>query len=110
MSKYYGLVGYSVTTEDPTRPGIWVDGITTQHYYGDVIRDTSKWDHNANSSNDNLSIDNKFSIIADSYAYNNFTNIKFIEYMGQYLRVSSVEVQRPRLILSIGGKWNGNTQ
>lgn len=110
MAKYYGSVGYATTCEDLESPGVWVDSITERHYYGDVIRNISKWSENTNRSiNDNVNVDNKISILADPYAMDNFSKIKYLTYMGEKWKVISIEVQRPRLILTIGGVWNGQT-
>lgn len=104
MAKYYGLVGYAVTEE--TSPGVWTNQIVERPYKGEVIRRRSMW-QNANQVNDDLNISNEISILADPYAYQNFSRIKYVQYMGTMWKVTAVEVQRPRLILTIGGVWNG---
>ena len=105
MAKYFGNVGYAVSRE--TAPGVWRDEIITIPYRGDVLRVKSKWEEGV-SKMDDLRINNEFSLIADPYAYQNFARIKFIEWMGVRWKVTAVEVQRPRLILSIGGEYNGD--
>lgn len=106
--KFYGIVGYCESVEGTgDREGIWEDVTTERRYYGDVLRNTKKWDNNADSVNDNLSIGNSFSIVADAYAYEHFFAMKYIEWMGTRWKITNVEVQRPRLILTIGGIWNG---
>ena len=105
MAKFVGKVGYAVSVEDP--PGVWKDQLMTRAYCGDVLRVKSKWDDGV-SRQDDLRINNEFSIVADAYAYQNFARIKFIEWMGVRWKVTSVEVQRPRLILQIGGEYNGD--
>lgn len=104
MAKFYGNIGYAVTTE--TVPGVWSDNITLRSYRGDVLRNTRRWE-SADKVNDNLVINNQISIIADSFAYENFASIKFVEWMNSKWKVTNVEVQRPRLILTIGGIYNG---
>lgn len=106
MARFYGKVGYAETVE--ASPGVWEDQIVERNYYGDVTSTTSRWEHGENK-NDNLDIQNNISIIADAYAYEHFSAIKYVEWMNQKWRVGSVQVQRPRLTLSIGGVWNGNT-
>ncbi len=103
--RFYGKVGYSETVE--TAPGVWTDQITERNYYGDVMRNNTRWDK-GESINDNRTVNNSISIIADPYAYQMFHAIKYVEWMGTKWKVSSVEVQRPRLILGIGGVWNEN--
>lgn len=105
MAKFYGKVGYAVTTE--TSPGVWTDGITEYYYYGDLVRDTnSKWSP-GDSINDDLTISNAISVIADPYMYQHYHEIKYVEFEGMLWKVTSIEVKRPRLIMSLGGIWNG---
>ena len=106
--KFYGIIGYCETVEGTgENEGIWKDVTTERKYYGDVTRNAKRWDSNPESVNDNLNLNNSFSIVADAYAYEHFYAIKYIEWMGTRWKVTNVEVQRPRLILTIGGVWNG---
>lgn len=105
MAKYYGLIGYAETIEKS--PGNWEEQIVERNYSGDIIRDTRRWQAGSNV-NDDLTINNMISIIADPFAYSNLQNIKTVKWMGSTWKVTSVEVQRPRLILTIGGIYNGN--
>ena len=104
MARFYGTIGYAKTVE--TSKGVWTDSIVERNYYGDVLRMSSHWQPNENL-NDNLSIRNQISIVADPYAYQNFSRIKYVVWMDQAWKVSSVTVNRPRLILEIGGVYNG---
>lgn len=103
MSKYYGKIGYSESKE--TIPGSWNEEITERNYFGDVIRNTRRWQV-GDGLNDDLNIDNQISIVADPYAYQNFHSMRYIEWMGALWKITSVEVQSPRLILTIGGVYN----
>lgn len=103
MNKFYGAIGYATTSE--LGPGVWGEVITVREYYGDVIKNVSQY-RNSGSLNDNLNIVNKFSIVADPYAYENFHSMKFIEYMGARWKITDVEEQFPRLILTVGGVYN----
>lgn len=104
MAKFYGKVGYGIPTE--TCPGVWEDVITDKNYYGDVLRNSRKMVVTG-TLNDNISMSNEISIVADPFATANFQAIKYIEYMGTLWKVINVEVQYPRLILGMGGVYNG---
>lgn len=106
MAKFYGKIGYSETVE--TSPDVWEDQIVERVYRGDVNRISRKWEK-SDGVNDDLNVSHEISIIADAYACEHFSAIKYVEWMGAKWKVPSVEVQRPRLILSIGGVWNGHT-
>lgn len=107
MAKFYGPIGYAVTTE--IRPGVWKDQITERNYAGDVMRNSSRWSVSSDRTNDDLNISNQISIIADPFAYENFHAMKYIGYMGANWKITNVEVQYPRLILTVGGVFNGET-
>lgn len=104
MAKWFGKIGY-ITTEE-SKPGYWKPIVTERKYYGDLLKNISKWAPSGNL-NDDINISNQISIIADPFAYDNFSKIKYIEFMGSMWNVTSVEVQYPRLILTIGGVYNG---
>lgn len=106
MAKFYGEIGYADTEE--VSPDVWKEQITERKYTGDVLRNTSKTQPGENL-NDNLTIDNRLSIIADPFAYQNFYSMRYVRWMGTLWKITSVEVQRPRLILTIGGVYNEQT-
>lgn len=111
MNKFYGKVGYSETFEkliDGESTGVWVNKIVERPHYGDVIRNIRKLDGGENF-NPNIKINNSISIIADPYATEHFFAIRYVEWMGARWTVDSVEVQSPRLILSLGGVYNGES-
>ena len=106
MSRYYGRIGYAETIQ--TSPGVWEDSIIERYYYGDVTRNSRRWE-NGEGLNDNLVINNQINIIADDYAYTHLAFIRYVEWMGTLWKPSSVEVQSPRILIWIGGVYNGDT-
>lgn len=109
--KFCGIVGYCENVEEKgDRKGNWIDKVTERTYFGDVLRNTRKWEGSRNeSTNDDLLINNQFSILADSYAYTHFQTMKYVKWLGACWKITNVEVQRPRLILTVGGVYNGQT-
>ena len=107
MGKFYGKVGYGETVE--TSPDIWEEQIVERAYYGDVLKNSRQWEK-GEGLNDNLRINNSISVVADAYAYENFANIRYVEWMGAKWKVTNVEVQRPRRIFTLGGVYNGPTK
>jgi len=106
MAKWYGKVGYIITKEAEDNPGRWIPEVVEHQYFGDTLRLSSKWT-TASKVNDNLDISSQISIVSDPFAYENFQSIKYVEFMGSFWEVSSIEPQYPRLILTIGGVYNG---
>ncbi len=104
MAKFHGKIGYGLSME--TSKGVWEDVITEYPYFGDVIRNTRTLQEGSKVNND-LSVENSISIVADAYAREHFFAIRYIEWAGTLWIVSNVEVQSPRLILRLGGVYNG---
>lgn len=107
MAKYFGKIGYAELVE--TRPGIFEEVFTERNYYGDVVKNFRKLE-SGESINDNVVVNNVISIVSDPYAQNHIFAIRYAEWMGALWKVSNVEVQSPRLILTIGGVYNGPTR
>lgn len=108
MAKFYGEIGYGETVETPPGSGVWKDDITERKYYGDVIRNTRQLQDGQYLNND-LTVSNSISIVADAYASQHFFAIRYIKWAGALWTVSDVEVQSPRLLLRLGGVYNGPT-
>ena len=106
MAKWYGTVGFAKTVE--TEPGLWEEDIVEGNYYGDILSNFRKL-QNSGEVNDDVNIANKISILADPFANYNFHSIRYAEFMGTKWKVSDVEVQYPRLILTLGGVYNENS-
>ena len=104
MAKYYGAVGFAETIE--TVPGVWEEKITERNYYGDLVKNIRKL-QNSGQVNDTVDIANQISIVADPFAYSNFHSMRYVEFMGARWKITSIDVQYPRLILTIGGLYNG---
>lgn len=104
MARYCGKIGFAETKE--TKPGVWKDKIVTRIYYGDLIRNARRLQSSGNL-NDNIIVTNELSIVADPYANENFHAMRYAEFMGVKWKITSVDVQRPRLILSLGEVYNG---
>lgn len=105
MAKYYGTIGFE--TQDELRPGVWGPVVTERRYFGDILKNTRRW-QNGQSINDDLNVSNTFSIVADPYAMDHFHTMKYIEWMGTKWKITDVDVQYPRLNLSVGGVYNAN--
>lgn len=108
MARFAGAIGFSGGTVE-TVPGVWKEQpIVERNYYGDVIRNARQLD-NSQTVNPDLSVNNSISIVADPYANENFFAIRYAVWMGKRWTISNVTVQRPRLILELGGVYNGPT-
>ena len=104
MPKFCGNIGYAISKE--TTPGVWIENIVERQYFGDVYRNTRKL-QSGNQVNDSIDISNEISILSDPFANENFHSMRYVTYMGAKWKVSSVEVRYPRLILTVGGLYNG---
>lgn len=102
MAKYYGNIGFATQVE--TSPGIWEDAIVRRLYKGDVIRNSRRYD-NAEGINDEFSLGNTFSIISDAFLYSHIPALRYLEYLGAKFKITSVDIDRPRVTISVGGVY-----
>lgn len=105
MSKWFGKIGFSDTSE--TSPGIWEELIVEKSYYGDLEQDNRRRSQNSDTINDELTLSNRLSILADPFINQNCHHIKYVEINGVKWKVSDIQVAFPRLQLSFGGVYNG---
>lgn len=105
MAKWHGVIGYA--TQKQVSPGVWDDVIIEREYSGDVLRNSSRWSTTSESTNDDLNVNVQLSIVADPFAYQNYHLVKYIEFMGVKTKVTSIEPSHPRMLLTIGGVYNG---
>lgn len=102
--KFHGKVGF--VTYDAIRPGVWKEVVTERECAGDLKRKNNRF-VSGQQINDNLAINNQIEIIADPYINEHFPSIKYVEWKGTKWKVTSVEDQFPRLILTMGEVYNG---
>lgn len=107
MAKFFGKIGYCVTTED--RPGVFVEHIVERPYYGDLTRNYMRYSVKEDSVNNDVDISNNISIVADPFAYEHISNMRYAYLLGSRWKVNSVEIKSPRLEISLGGVYNGLT-
>ena len=103
MAKFHGNVGYIETVE--VEPGCWEEQTIERPYYGDLIRNTSRY-QSSGGVNDDITISNNISIVADPYANENFQHMRYVVFMGAKWKITNVEIQYPRIILTVGGVYN----
>lgn len=110
MTKFTGLVGY--VTQEQSAPGVWSPVENPKMMRGDFISQASTNGNGSHISdtgkvNDDVSLNHRVSLLGDTYAFNNFMNLKWIQIGGKKFEISSVELRRPRLIVSVGGVYRG---
>lgn len=108
MAKWHGVVGY-IHEQVETAPGVWENQIVRKQYYGDVVKNSRRLS-DGETIHDDVSVTNSISIVADAYANEHFFAIRFLQWAGAYWKVTEVDAsQRPRLLLRMGGVYNGPT-
>ena len=104
MARFYGEIGYGVTEE--TVPGVWEEKVTERPYYGDILA-WRRRNEKGEGLNDNVAINNQFSIVADPYAFDNFQFMKYVKWNGVAWSITDVTVEYPRILVSVGGVYSG---
>lgn len=105
MAKFYGEIGYIKPEE--VEPGIWEENTVERPYYGDLTRPTNISLQSSGEVNDNINVSNNISVLADSFANENLQYMRYVIIQGTKWKITSAEIQYPRIILSIGGVYNG---
>lgn len=105
MAKFYGMLGYVETTE--VRPSVFVEEAAERPCVGDIVRNYRRVE-NGLGINDDINLSNQLSIVADPYAMDHYFAIRYVKWNGGCWKVTGVEIQWPRLLLTIGGLYNGN--
>lgn len=101
--KFYGPIGFAITEE--TAPGVWEEVINERSYYGDVNRFAHRL-QGTDKVNSDINISNEISIIADPFAMDSIYTMRYVKFMNAKWKITSIDVQYPRLVLSIGDLYN----
>ena len=104
MARFCGIIGFGFQKE--TVPGIWEDEIVERRYYGDIVRHSRRLTTTQGVSDD-INVSNQVEIVADPFAGEHFYAMRYVEMMGTRWKITDVEVRHPRLVLTIGGVYNG---
>ena len=104
MPKCSGVIGYALAGE--TQPGVWTEGITEKKYYGDIIRDNRKI-IDQGEINGSVNINNNISVVSNKFMLENLAFMRYISLNNSKWKVSTVDIKPPRLIITLGGLYNG---
>lgn len=104
MSKFSTTIGFGVNTE--VQPGVYEDLITERNYRGDILRNNQRFAVQEIKLGD-VQITNTFSVVGDSYAFSHITEIKYLKWQGNCWLVNTVDMEYPRINMTIGGLYNG---
>lgn len=108
--KYSGIIGYVITYEDPEAPSVYRTKFVKRKAKGDVLDLSTRWQKDKDSTNDDIVLSKKISIIMDPFVAKNFSYIRYVTYMGVKWRVESATPQYPRIVLTLGGVYNGGEE
>jgi len=104
MARFYGTVGYVVNKE--LRPGVWSEVAEEHNYYGETKKLYVKWGGDGKPIED-ISPTNQIRILADEFAFKNAGAIRYVNWMGTCWKVVGLEIEHPRITLTLGGVYNG---
>lgn len=104
MARFSGTLGFAQTVE--TTPGVWEDVVQERSYKGDVLQNFKRFEQ-GNDAHDGVRLTNQISILADPYAFENMNALRYVKLNGLYWEIQSIEINRPRIDLMLGGVYNG---
>lgn len=107
--KFSGTVGFWKKDVE-IKPGVYKPEIVERRYTGDVLKNIRRFQSVENQQNDDLKVNNQLSIISDLYMQQNWASIKYVKWNDVIWKVNSVDIgSYPRVILELGGVYNGKT-
>lgn len=104
MPKCSGVIGYALAEE--TQPGVWTENITEKKYFGDIVRDNRKI-VDQGEINSSVNISNNVSIVSNKFMLDNMASMRYISFNKSKWKINSIDIKPPRLIISLGGLYNG---
>lgn len=107
MAKFHGVIGFVTTVEDSENPGVWNEETVERTYRGDLLKVYRRLQSSSNTVNDSVILSTEISIVADPYANENMFAMRYVVFGGAKWKIESINVEYPRLKLSIGGVYNG---
>jgi hypothetical protein len=104
--KFHGAVGFVEVSEK--RPGVKTLVPTEHMYAGETLKRSLRF-QNGDSVNEDVVPQQQISILCDPYAREHVASIRYVKWMGTAWKVTDISMQYPRLILTLGGAYNGAT-
>lgn len=109
MRKFFGSVGY-VGEAVEVSLGVWKEEVTEVPAFGDFLR-TSVANSAGEKVNNDVTVSHRISIVADAYSASHpAQRIRYVVWNGTRWEVVSADPEEyPRIVLSLGGVYNGPT-
>lgn len=102
--KFFGKVGFVTTIE--SEPGIWESTVEEHDAYGDVLSNVRRWEQGT-EINSSIVTSNRISILADRFLCEHMGAMRYVKWNGTVWEIKSVDLVRPRAILTLGGVYKG---
>lgn len=103
--RFFGVIGFAEANIEVAQD-VFRDGIVERPYTGDVLRNNRGWSK-TEYQNDSFTVNNQISIVADLYARQNWSSIRYVKWNDAILSVTNIRIDYPRIVLEIGGLYNG---
>ena len=104
MARFSGAVGFGEPIE--IDEGVYDVKVTERQAFGDVVR-SYRNNQDIGKVNSNINFDMAGSVVADDYLKKHLDLAVYVRWGTLYLAVTSVEMNHPRIILTMGGVWHG---
>lgn len=105
MTKFFGRVGYVSSVRVG---GVVEDVPVERELYGEEKRN-SRYFRQGDNVLGEVSVQTRLEVMADAFALENYRDIRYVWWAGVATTVDQVTVERPRLILALGDRYNGPT-
>ncbi len=104
MAKFFGNIGFATMSNNY---GVFEETVVEKFYRGDILKASRKASPSDTTVHDELTFNMRVSIVLDAYLNDHLFAIRYVDWAGSLWKVTTVEIERPRLLLTIGGVYNG---
>lgn len=115
MAKFSGKLGIVTDYQESVdEPGVYNPVYEVVNVAGDVLHQYQKNDA-GEKINDDISFSHRFSFLASQRILSMITGAKtdvngitlaYLEYYGIKLKITNIEISMPRIIITVGGRYN----
>lgn len=107
MAKYAGKIGFVKYVSG--EHSVYTEEVTEKPYTGDVLMNNRRNENLSEKLSEDLQLNNEISIVANRFAIENFSYMRYATYLGTKWQIRSAKIESPRIILTLGGVYNGPT-
>lgn len=104
MGRFAGYLGFVIDEE--IKPGVFQPKAVEKFYKGTTKNIYRRWDQ-PQEVDDQLTLSEEITVVTNSYLLENIGALRYVVQYGTKWAVKSIHHDRPRLVITLGGEYNG---